>query len=164
MSTLRENLKLLREFFNDCEFSDLVDMHLISIALVSESGSDFYSEVPFDEFTCNSFVTETVISLLARSGNSLCASTEDLQSRLDFWLSQFEGKITIFYDYFGDIALFMELFSNQLPVHIDCINIRGKIKKTKHEEYFNKSDEQKQHALSDARANKYSYEPNAYFS
>lgn len=51
----------------DAEFSDLVDMNLISLGLVSDNEDEFYAELStFPHDACNSFVCETVLPQLGR--------------------------------------------------------------------------------------------------
>jgi hypothetical protein len=155
-----ENVRI----FLNCEFSDLVDMNLISIALVADNGKEFYAEVPFDESLCNEFVKQTVIPLLGRQADCKRSSIDELRSKLLAWLSQFE-RVVVLYDFFGDFALLLEIFANVMPRNaIGCANIQFKINREKKEQYFNRDGVLRHHALHDARANRYSYEPNTYFS
>lgn len=51
--------------FIDTEFTDLVDLDLISIGLVAESGAEFYGErSDFDREKCNDFGKEFVLPQL----------------------------------------------------------------------------------------------------
>ncbi|MDR6397475.1 hypothetical protein [Herbaspirillum seropedicae] len=46
--------------FIDTEFTDFLDPQLISIGLITESGEEFYAELPYDIKACSAFVKEAV--------------------------------------------------------------------------------------------------------
>ena len=53
--------------FLDTEFTDFVRPDLISLALVSEDGREFYAErTDYRKDECSDFVRETVLPLLGR--------------------------------------------------------------------------------------------------
>ena len=61
------------------EFTDLIDIHLISIACVSDDGDEFYSElVDYPTDSCSAFVREAVLSHL---GKTPCATMSRDQLR-----------------------------------------------------------------------------------
>ena len=41
------------KIFIDTEFTDFIDIHLISIGMVAQSGEEFYAEVPYPHGSCN---------------------------------------------------------------------------------------------------------------
>jgi hypothetical protein len=63
---------LCTRVFVDAEFSNLTDMHLISLALVSEKGEQFYAELSdFPKNSCSEFVCATVLPLLGQSAEAV---------------------------------------------------------------------------------------------
>ncbi|NWL22149.1 3'-5' exoribonuclease [Pseudomonas umsongensis] len=104
----RESLKL----FLDCEFTQLnKDTKLISLALVAESGQEFYVELldTYGITDCSEFVIEHVLPQLNSSlhGQTLL----DAQASLSRFLERFEGRIEIYtdapdwdWDFFCDLA------------------------------------------------------------
>lgn len=60
------------KIFIDTEFTDFIDIHLISMGLVSEGGEEFYAEVPYPDVACSPFVREVVIPLLGTIPHSSC--------------------------------------------------------------------------------------------
>jgi len=151
---------MIMRAFIDTEFTDFVEMGLISIGIVTEKGDEFYAELPVNVADCNEFVKETVVPLLGQIAGAHCSSIAELRSRLEIWLSQFD-KVCICYDYFGDFALLLEIFDNNQPASIICANVREKINQEKREEFFAREG-MRHNALFDARANLFAYEPSDY--
>ena len=91
--------------FLDTEFTDFVRPELISIALVSEDGREFYAErTDFQRDACNDFVRETVLPLLGRVPGAACSRLE-LTERLHEWFAQLPEPGTIVYDFGSDWLL-----------------------------------------------------------
>ena len=67
----------------DTEFTDLIEIKLISIVIVTDSQEEFYAEVPFESSKCNKFVPETVMPLLGQIAGASCSSLDKLRSRLE---------------------------------------------------------------------------------
>lgn len=77
----------LLKVFLDCEFTDFIQIDLISIALVSEDGREFYAvRSDFLEQDCSDFVRAAVLPLL-ESDPSIRMSRETLSQRLHDWLA-----------------------------------------------------------------------------
>lgn len=91
--------------FLDTEFTDFVRPDLISIALVSEDGREFYAEHT-DYYTtrCSDFVKETVLPLLGRVPDAACTRTE-LTDRLRDWFGQLPEPAIVVFDYEWDWRL-----------------------------------------------------------
>lgn len=91
--------------FLDTEFTDFVRPDLISLALVSEDGREFYAERT-DYYTtrCNEFVRETVQPLLGRVPGAACSRPE-LTDRVRDWFGQLAEPVTVIYDYEWDWPL-----------------------------------------------------------
>ncbi|MFI4939763.1 MAG: hypothetical protein ACHP7O_05405 [Burkholderiales bacterium] len=71
--------------FIDTEFTDFIQIDLISIALVAEDGREFYAErIDYFQEDCNQFVRETVMPLLGRVSGARCMRAE-LTYRLREW-------------------------------------------------------------------------------
>jgi len=70
--------------FLDTEFTDFVRPDLISLALVSEDGREFYAERT-DYYTtrCSDFVKETVLPLLGRVPDAACTPERECDDRHD---------------------------------------------------------------------------------
>ena len=84
--------------FLDTEFTDFVRPDLISLALVSEDGREFYAERT-DYYTtrCSDFVRETVLPLLGRVPGASCTRTE-LTDRVRDWFGQLPEPATVVFD------------------------------------------------------------------
>lgn len=97
-------MKILRVFL-DTEFSDFVDPDLISIALVTEDGRQFYAErSDFARARSSAFVAEAVLPQLGKQLGQVMTLPE-LRVRLGAWLQEIlDGGdcVVICYDYFLD--------------------------------------------------------------
>ena len=84
--------------FLDTEFTDFVRPDLISLALVSEDGREFYAERT-DYYTtrCSDFVKKTVLPLLGRVPDAACTRTE-LTDRVRDWFGQLPEPATVVFD------------------------------------------------------------------
>ena len=91
--------------FLDTEFTDFVRPDLISIALVSEDGREFYAErTDYREDDCSDFVRETVLPLLGGVPDA-AFSLSELTQRLRDWFEQLPEPATIIYDFESDWLL-----------------------------------------------------------
>ena len=107
------------KIFIDTEFTDFIDIHLISIGMVAQSGEEFYAEVPYPHGSCNAFVRETVIPLLGRIQGAPCA-VEHLYVKMTTWLRivrPLEEDVEICFDYQSDWDLFSSALDLSL-IHI----------------------------------------------
>lgn len=74
--------------FLDCEFTDFINIDLISIALVCEDGREFYAErSDFRLDECSDFVRVAVLPLLERIPEATM-SREELSVKLRAWLAE----------------------------------------------------------------------------
>jgi hypothetical protein len=139
----------------DTEFADWddPDTDLISIALVSEDGDEFYAEcTDFDRRTCTNFVEENVLPLLGAPG-VLRLNEDALKQAVLDWLAQIpEPEIAVDYD--GDWHLLARLLAPDTPANLTVINIYKNLDKAKLEAYYLLHNAPRHHALQDARANK----------
>lgn len=145
--------------FIDTEFTDLVDMHLIALAAVSEDGDEYYAEVddyPID--SCNAFVRESVLPHLSQAPGAVM-SRERLGASLRKWLDQVRGErelVVLSYDYAGDYALFVEALGDA-PWWLRADNIRHRIDEEHRARFFEIARSRQHHALWDARALRAAY-------
>ena len=91
--------------FLDTEFTDFVRPDLISLALVSEDGREFYAErTDYPKDDCSDFVRETVLPLLGRVPGAACSRPE-LTRRVRQWFEALPEPATIIFDYERDWLL-----------------------------------------------------------
>lgn len=145
-------------YFIDTKFTDFKDSQLISLAIVSENGREFYGECSdFELSACSEFVRATVLPQLGGfPGRSMPVS--QLAAELQAWLlaAPLGPKPVLCHDSDCDYALVTHLLGGPLP--------RG----WKHENVFLKIDAERfaryiaahggeHHALHDARANAFAF-------
>ena len=81
--------------FLDTEFTDFARPDLISLALVSEDGREFYAErTDYRKDDCSDFVRETVLPLLGRVLGAACSRPE-LTRRVRQWFEALPEPATI---------------------------------------------------------------------
>jgi hypothetical protein len=89
--------------FIDTEFSDFIDMRLLSVALVASDGAEFYAELDgYPDDASDDFVRADVLPSLDRTPDALMSRNE-LQNQLLAWLTEVRGnksKLVISYDFF----------------------------------------------------------------
>jgi len=73
------------KLFLDCEFTSFQG-HLISMALVSEDGKEFYEVVPFSTIDCHEWVLDNVVPILVKEQ----VSYETFQTNLKKFLNQYD--------------------------------------------------------------------------
>lgn len=120
---------LMTKIFLDTEFTGLhQNTTLISLALVAETGEEFYTEFnDFDRTMISEWIEENVISKLEMAGEDMSLSKNkhitkiksdhaEIKKELQIWLQQFEG-IEIWADVLAyDWVLFCELFGGALNI------------------------------------------------
>lgn len=93
--------------FLDTEFTAFHNPDLISIALVSERGHEFYAErTDFCRGDCTDFVLQTVLPLLGRVPGAACTSTE-LSDRLRRWFDELPEPAMVIFDFQTDWDLLL---------------------------------------------------------
>jgi hypothetical protein len=143
------------KIFIDTEFTDPIDIDLISIGLVAEDGREFYGERDdFDDRLANTFVRAFVLPLL-RSDGALVVNKSALRDAVGTWLSQFDdgSRVSICFDNVVDWAMLADLFDKTPPVWLRARNVREYIDWPMRQRYFEKTRLPEHHALHDARAN-----------
>jgi hypothetical protein len=94
--------------FLDTEFTNFVHADLISLALVSEDGREFYAErTDYHRDACSAFVRENVVPILGRVPGAACSHAE-LTLRLRDWFDALPEPATIIYDFEGDWLLLVK--------------------------------------------------------
>ncbi len=98
--------------FLDTEFTNFVSPELLSLALVSEDGQEFYVErTDYSIDACSEFVRATVLPLFGRVPGAACTN-EQLKKRVLHWLQHFPEPVNVIYDYAGDRDLLTTLLSS----------------------------------------------------
>ena len=81
--------------FLDTELTDFARPDLISLALVSEDGQEFYAErTDYCHADCSDFVRQTVQPLLGRVPGAACSRSE-LTDRVRDWFTQLSEPATV---------------------------------------------------------------------
>lgn len=153
----------MKRIFIDTEFTDFLDLHLISIGLVSGAGEEFYAEVPFPDASCSAFVREAVIPLLGRIPGA-AMSRDGLCQTLFAWLSTVRpanSDVEICYDYQTDWDLFIDAIDYQVPAWCRPRLIASNIDEVLKYEFYKKHELPQHHALYDAMANLAAFQESA---
>ncbi len=124
--------KIRKKVFLDCEFTGLHrNTTLISLALLAESGEEFYAEfTDYDKSQLNDWLNENVIARLFLEGTAVGSGkpgqthikgdTSRIKSALESWLDQLErekGGIQMWGDCLPwDWVLFCELFGGAFGI------------------------------------------------
>ncbi|WP_018604849.1 3'-5' exoribonuclease [Uliginosibacterium gangwonense] len=146
--------------FLDCEFTDFIQIDLISIGLVCEDGREFYAErTDFSLEECSDFVSAAVLPLLG-SDSEARMSREELTTRLHTWLAALPAFM-IACDSNHDRDLLVDALDYQ-PVNnlVGWINLNSLAPEEhavfQHEaaRYHDLPDHPWHHALHDARAHR----------
>lgn len=104
--------------FLDTEFTDFVQMDLISIALVSEDGREFYAErTDYRRDDCSEFVRLAVLPVLGRVSDAACTRSQ-LANRLQAWFDTLPDPAILIFDYFSDWELLVDALQGEdsMPV------------------------------------------------
>ena len=145
-------------YFIDTEFTDWKDSRLISIAIVSEDGKEFYGECSdFDLTVCSAFVRATVLPQLGSFPGRLMP-TSQLALELSDWLLAIpiKPKPVVCYDSDGDYELLTDLLGGPLPRGWQHENVFLKIDPERLARYMAEHGGE-HHALHDARGNAFAF-------
>lgn len=152
--------------FLDTEFTDLDQPKLISLALVTADGREFYVERnDFWEQDCSDFVQENVLPFLNQVPEAACNRAE-LSRRLCAWFDSLHEPATLVFDFTGDWLLLLQACGGGKPpsniadkLHLDNHTICHPIfEKAQNAVYDQDQTLPAHHALADARALKAGYE------
>lgn len=145
--------------FLDTEFTGFdTNCDLISIAIVSDDGRQFYAErSDYRLDWCSEFVKKNVLPQLGKKPDSIFEKRALAEKALA-WLTQFADESPVLcYDMKRDITLLSELLG-KLPPWLMAQDVRHQIDKTKFDWYIeNCASGRLHHALYDALANKFSF-------
>jgi len=137
----------------DCEFTDFICCELISVALVSETGEEFYGErCDFDSSACSEFVRAAVLPQLGQFSRYIYAATELRKALLDWWsaVSAQGQECLICVDNATDWDLLIDLLG-EVPCGWRGLLVAHLIDRERQEAYFSEYGG-RHHALHDARA------------
>jgi len=143
-------------YFIDTEFSDFQTPELLSIAIVGETGSEFYGErTDFNPERCSDFVRAVVLPQFGQI-DSRAMVLVSLRQELRNWVAEIPStsKPMICYDHAVDLAMLQFLLDGQLPDYWAFENVSGWLNATRRAAYYRKNGGE-HHALHDARANAY---------
>ncbi|ALS60154.1 3'-5' exonuclease family protein [Pandoraea norimbergensis] len=147
-------------YFIDTEFTNFKSeaCQLISIAIVSEDGNEFYGESSdFERPLCSSFVSEIVLPQLGQfPGRSMPFAA--LRDELLAWLLAvpLKPKPVLCYDSDRDYQLVTHLLGRQLPRGWKHENVFLKINAERFAQFI-AANGGEHHALHDARANAFAF-------
>jgi len=101
--------------FLDCEFTDFIDIELISIALVAEDGRELYIErSDFEVERCSAFAREAVLPRLGQPG-VMVLDREQLRHAVEQWFAELPEAITLACDHQLDYELLVDALDGILP-------------------------------------------------
>lgn len=111
-----EYCKLL--VFLDTEFTDLLNIDLISIGMVSEDGRHqlYLERSDYCDQWCNSFVKAAVLPQLGQSGPAL--SFDALADGLVAWFATLPSSIVIACDSYTDWELLLDALGDRRPLNL----------------------------------------------
>jgi len=151
--------------FLDTEFTDFINMEMLSIGMVSADGKhEFYAErTDYSLKMCSGFVKEEILPLFDKSG--FVGTKEEIGLKVIDWIIGLPyNEVVIVIDYHGDWQILADLLPSvpmklkRSPEYIQTltdfatnVSIQGV------EEYFEKVDKRRHHALVDAKANRHGW-------
>ena len=157
--------------FLDTEFTDFNDPDLISIGLVTETGSEFYAELTdYRDEACSDFVRQVVKPLLKQYPGRIEGKSFDVAKDLRNWLMFYDtgepDAAVICVDYATDWHLMVNLLcllpEEDRPDFLTTRMIWGDLDQQALDWFWKERDciGWSQHmALYDAHANKFAYKP-----
>ncbi|WP_321954131.1 hypothetical protein [Paraburkholderia bannensis] len=155
---LEERSSWNNRYFLDTEFTDFVQCQLLSIALVGESGCEFYGErSDYDSTLCSGFVRDVVLPQLGLiEGRAM--PFDLLRDAIRLWFGGIPAisEPVLCYDYETDLNLLRFLLDGPLPRGWALEYIAGRCDARRRAAYFARHGGE-HHALHDARANAYAF-------
>ncbi|WP_156039029.1 hypothetical protein [Chromobacterium haemolyticum] len=141
--------------FLDCEFTDFIDIELISIALVTEDGRELYIErSDFGVERCSAFTREAVLPRLARPGVPVL-DRDRLRQVIKQWFAELSEAVTLACDHQVDYELLIDALDGSLPANLtsrlDLSQLEAPFHRTV-SAYHAVPGQAWHHALHDARA------------
>ena len=161
MGDLATTPQEITRVYLDTEFTKFARPQLISVALVAESGQEFYGEsTDFVRVQCSQFVIENVLPIL--QGGAVAASLDELRGKLVDWLATLSSPAEIISDFDGDIELLLKLLrigAKELDRYniaeltvLDDEFVKSESFNGALNDYFTNVDSRRHHALVDARS------------
>jgi len=141
-------------YFLDTEFTSFEACQLISVAVVSEVGHEFYAErSDFERSLCSDFVHREVLPQLNLIPDR-SMPLEQVHAELRAWFAAvpLKPRPVLCYDFEGDFTLIGHL----LPEGWRAENVSSKLDQARLTEYVSEHGHA-HHALYDARANAYAF-------
>lgn len=147
--------------FLDTEFTDFINMDLISLGMVSESGETFYAEHQgYERSWCSDFVKQVVIPLLGKDPKAQYATLTRIRDEVLAYLEKWKDEgVIISVDYAGDWNLFLDVLGDRLPEWVKGELIRHQLDDVAVRQYYELTGLSNHHALNDALANKMGWRP-----
>lgn len=145
--------------FIDTEFTDFKSMYLISIGMVTETGTEFYAETTFPLDACSDFVKEVVLPQLGRKPDRIF-DCQRLGRELMQWLESVRptgGYLEICFDFYADGDLLVVALGQPFPSWCQLRNVWSQIDDRVVALYFRQTGNADHHALHDACANRFAY-------
>lgn len=147
--------------FLDCEFTDFLDIDLISIALVSDTGRhEFYAErTDFRREACSEFVRAAVLPLLGQVSGAGC-DREELRTRLWAFFASLPGEVQLATDSRHDLDLLGDALGEGWPPNLarSVLDLREQLGHPAYDlavgRYHAQPGRPWHHALHDAHANR----------
>lgn len=146
--------------FLDTEYTDPLNIDLISVGLVSEDGKqEFYCErIDFEKSWCNGFVQTAVFAHLGDS-SAIQADRAGLRAQLSEWFATLPRSVTVACDSFTDWELMLDALDGKKPGNVSGrFDLRSLVdNSTFHKavcSYHEKPGHPWHHALHDARAHR----------
>lgn len=132
---------------------------LISIGMVTQSGEEFYAELPYNVRKCSDFVKAAVLPLLGYAPHAEMTK-DDLFLEMINWLKLVrpnDQEVFICYDYQIDWDLFYDVLDGRVPPWCKRRLVADRINELLRHEFHEKNKLPEPHALNDARANCYAF-------
>lgn len=151
--------------FLDTEFDNFVDREMLSIGMVtSDKKHEFYAErTDYQLKQCSEFVRKEILPLFDKSG--LVGTKEEIGRKVIDWIIGLPySEIVIVIDYHGDWQILGDLLPSvpmklkRSPVYLQALtDFAPQVAARGLENYFEKIDKRRHHALVDAKANRHSW-------
>jgi hypothetical protein len=151
--------------FLDTEFTDFINTEMLSIGMVTaDAKHEFYAErTDYSLKMCSGFVREEILPLFDKSG--FVGTKEEIGLKIVDWIIRLPySDVIIVIDYHGDWQVLGDVLPSvpmklkRSPEYIQGmtdfatnVSIQGV------EEYFEKIDKRRHHALVDAKANRHGW-------
>lgn len=151
--------------FLDTEFTDFINTEMLSIGMVTaDAKHEFYAErTDFELKMCSEFVREEILPLFDKSG--FVGTKEEIGNKVVDWIISLPySDVIIVIDYHGDWQILGDLLPSvpmklkRSPEYIQAMtDFATNVAIQGCDEYFEKVDKRRHHALVDAKANRHGW-------